>query len=273
MYDELPRNVATLPPDQTQLFNKLLNRNAQAVLCYVFVYTHFDWAHGGNAGVASLARNLETYGRLLVEPEQSLDPVNESWDPLYRMFIAARSCTVMGWPSGRRPSAHQATFRAASHLCCQIKKLLGLRTLRLIQVDGAWRPMSEPWCESELIEAIETHFFELRKHLLTLPSPRNALVEWLGEIEFEYCRVADRILSTAALYRAGRPDEKPDGSKEKFVRLPRNQDVIRLAKAIKSPKNLGRPMIDIALEITQNNETRAESLVRKLRDYRHLLEP
>jgi hypothetical protein len=273
MYDELPRDVATLPPDQSQLFNELLRRNADAILCYCFVSTHFDWAHGGKAGVASLARDLATYGRLLVEPEQSVDPVNESWDPLHRMFIAARSHTVMGWPSGRRPSAHQATFRAAFHLCCHIKQILGLPTLKLIYVDGAWRPMSEPWCESELIEAIETHSFELRKHLLTLPSPGNALVEWLGEIEFEYCHVADRILSTAASYQAGRPDEKPDGLREKIVRLPRNQDVIRLAKAIKSPKNLGRPMIDIALEIAENNETRAESLVRKLRDFRHLLEP
>jgi hypothetical protein len=65
-------------------------------------------------------------------------------------------------------------------------------------------------------------------------------------------------------------DGKADDLQKKLPRIPRNHDVVKLAKAIKNPKNAGRPIIDIARGIA-GDETKARSLARKLRDYPHLL--
>jgi hypothetical protein len=71
--------------------------------------------------------------------------------------------------------------------------------------------------------------------------------------------------------RRKRADGKADDLKKNMPRIPRNHDVVKLAKAIKNPKNAGRPIIDIAREIAKGDETKAQSLARKLRDYPHLL--
>jgi hypothetical protein len=71
---------------------------------------------------------------------------------------------------------------------------------------------------------------------------------------------------------AGRPDEKADDSRKNVAKIPRNPHVCKLARAIRNPRNKKRSKIDLAREIMENDETKAQSIVRKLRDYRHLLE-
>jgi hypothetical protein len=237
----------------------------KAVICHVMVSTAFEWAHDGCAGIGDIASDLLAYGEKLVTKKDG-----ES-DLLHRMFIGIRTHSVTGWPDSRHPSAHEAAYGGAYFLFARICSILSISHPQ--QIENCVWPPSGNLTKSQLMDSLERHSSDLRSYLLTLPSPDRALEEWGGEFDFEYYRVMDRLLMFASQFGVGPPDEKEDGLREKFLRIPRNQDVIRLAKAIRSPKNRDRPMIDIALEIAENNETRAESLLRKLRDFRHLLEP
>jgi hypothetical protein len=67
-----------------------------------------------------------------------------------------------------------------------------------------------------------------------------------------------------------RADTKTDDVRQKWLDLPRNHKVIALGKRIKHNRNPKRSHIDIAREFTDCNETEAQSLLRKLRDFPHL---
>jgi hypothetical protein len=70
---------------------------------------------------------------------------------------------------------------------------------------------------------------------------------------------------------SGRTDGKADGKSKKFVRTPRNHDVCRLAAKINKAEGSGRTKTDIAREFTNCDEKKTHSLLRKLRDFSHLL--
>ena len=69
------------------------------------------------------------------------------------------------------------------------------------------------------------------------------------------------------------PVKSPENSAAKPIRLPRNDDIMRLAREIQKGERLGLPKIQVALEFTKGNRPRAESLLRGLRRYQHLTEP
>ena len=74
-----------------------------------------------------------------------------------------------------------------------------------------------------------------------------------------------------ASFPSGRTDGKADEKSKKFVRAPRNPDVIQLAVKINKAEGSGRKKTDIAREFTDWNEKKTQSLLRRLRAYPHLL--
>ncbi len=73
-------------------------------------------------------------------------------------------------------------------------------------------------------------------------------------------------------FPSGRTDKKADEKSKKLVRLPRNPDVYKLATKINRAEGSGRKKTDIARELTDWNEKKTQSLLRRLRAYPHLLE-
>jgi hypothetical protein len=78
--------------------------------------------------------------------------------------------------------------------------------------------------------------------------------------------------SVAAIDVAGQPDNQPDKTKENSTTIPRNQDVCRLIHKANQAENRNRALIDIAREIVENSEPKAQSLVRQARRFPHLLD-
>jgi hypothetical protein len=123
---------------------------------------------------------------------------------------------------------------------------------------------------------------------------RRELIEWLnGSGPSPAQRLADLdVLATSALLirernaalrqllsreRNAAPknrtaDSKADKPKKKKCTIPENPDVLKLAKRIKDKRNKNRPLIDVALDFTEGKKTKAESLLRQLRRYLHLLD-
>jgi|GEM_PF-6624073 len=91
-------------------------------------------------------------------------------------------------------------------------------------------------------------------------------------LETESRAVLARAQSERGRRKSAGADTEADESEEKFIRVPENKDVCRLAKLINKHKGSRRPKVDIAREFTESNEKKAQSLLRKLRDYPHLLE-
>jgi hypothetical protein len=75
-----------------------------------------------------------------------------------------------------------------------------------------------------------------------------------------------------ASFPSGRTDTKADRKSKTFVRIPRNHAVLRLADKIIQAAGSGRKKIDIARELTNGDEKKAQSHLRRLRAYPHLLE-
>jgi len=72
--------------------------------------------------------------------------------------------------------------------------------------------------------------------------------------------------------RAFRADNKADKKQKKWASIPKQTDVLKLAKKIRQERNSGRTKTDIAREITEGNERKAQTLLRELRRYPHLLD-
>jgi hypothetical protein len=66
-------------------------------------------------------------------------------------------------------------------------------------------------------------------------------------------------------------DSKADGKKNSWPKTPENPKVAQLAKKIRSNPDPKRSKVDIAREFAKYNEREAQSLLRKLRDFPHLL--
>ena len=67
-------------------------------------------------------------------------------------------------------------------------------------------------------------------------------------------------------------DGKTDGKKNNKNLVPENPEVAKLAKRIKKELPKGGNKTDIARDFADGNEKKAQSLLRKLRDYPNLLE-
>jgi hypothetical protein len=70
----------------------------------------------------------------------------------------------------------------------------------------------------------------------------------------------------------GQADNKPDNRGKKSHCVPENPQVLRLAKKIKKERQAGVSQIDSARDFCEGDETKAESLLRQLRRYPHLLD-
>ncbi len=68
-------------------------------------------------------------------------------------------------------------------------------------------------------------------------------------------------------------DKSADTSNKKKLVVPRNVEVLKLAIEIKAEKSKGRSKEDVAIEFTNGDQTKAESLLRSLRRYPDLLGP
>jgi hypothetical protein len=68
-----------------------------------------------------------------------------------------------------------------------------------------------------------------------------------------------------------RADNSADSEEKISEPLPDNHAILRLAKLIKSKKGTGESRNSIARDFTEGNERRAQSLLRELRRYPHLL--
>lgn len=69
------------------------------------------------------------------------------------------------------------------------------------------------------------------------------------------------------------PDKPGKKSAGQRVRLPRNDDVLRLAKELQRNERQGLPKTQVALEFTNGDRTKAETLLRELRRYPDLIAP
>src|SRR5260370_2089543 len=87
--------------------------------------------------------------------------------------------------------------------------------------------------------------------------------------------LVDRIDIAVEKLRNGLPsrrtDRKADEKLKKFVRFPRNSDVLNLAAKINKAEVSGRKKTDIAREFTDWDETKTQSLLRSVPASPHLL--
>jgi hypothetical protein len=88
----------------------------------------------------------------------------------------------------------------------------------------------------------------------------------------ELRRCLTRVVLGRLRHLEGEADNKPDKPKEKLFAIPENHEVIELAKRIKKGQAQGRSKIDIARGFTENDEKKAQSLLRQLRRHRWLLQ-
>jgi hypothetical protein len=70
----------------------------------------------------------------------------------------------------------------------------------------------------------------------------------------------------------GQADNKADNKAKKPHSIPENSDVLRLAKKIKRDREKGMFLIDSAREFCEDDEAKAQSLLRQLRRFPHLLD-
>jgi hypothetical protein len=68
-----------------------------------------------------------------------------------------------------------------------------------------------------------------------------------------------------------RADSKTDNEKKSSPTIPENPRVSELAREINARRESGDTMMSIALEITEQDEQEAKTLLRQLRRFRHLL--
>jgi hypothetical protein len=69
---------------------------------------------------------------------------------------------------------------------------------------------------------------------------------------------------------ADRPDSRADKGK-KSLPIPKNLNVLKLAQKLKAELNVGESKRSLAIQFTDGNETQADSLLRQLRRYPHLI--
>jgi hypothetical protein len=99
---------------------------------------------------------------------------------------------------------------------------------------------------------------------------REELERELGQAKSQLLRMGT-VMAMSGPITADKPDKKTDKKQKNLYSISKNLDVHELAKRIRQPKNAGRKKIEIAREITEGNEKKAQTLVRELRRFPHLL--
>jgi len=156
-----------------------------------------------------------------------------------------------------------------------------------VRLDGPWDEVEHgrnPWltvlysvfCHSPELWEGDRCFrfpFEPNEVLFTIGLPFNVYLASARSIEILIDQGA--VLS----FRDGRPcvlggpaESRPDTVKPVPRRLPENPDILRLAKDIRRKCRVGASKKEIALEFAEGDGARAESLLRQLRRYPHLIE-
>ena len=95
-------------------------------------------------------------------------------------------------------------------------------------------------------------------------------LERLGNLLTESPALAPGEASTPAL-DATRADKNADKRPSSRVPLPKNQNILRLAKAINDHRDQERSQNDIALQFTNGDEKQADTLLREVRRFPHLI--
>ena len=95
----------------------------------------------------------------------------------------------------------------------------------------------------------------------------RAFIGLVSELQHRVIAALDEIQEK----RADRADKTSDSREGGRVRLPKNPDVLRLAKLINDGLEHERSQSDIALQFTDGDKKRAQNLLRQLRRYSHLL--
>lgn len=85
------------------------------------------------------------------------------------------------------------------------------------------------------------------------------------------CRITAQVAGKNGQLGDG-ADGRADGFEKKELTFPRNPKVLALIKLLKKERPSGRSDRDIALQFTEGREREADSLLRKVRAYRHLFD-
>ncbi len=108
-------------------------------------------------------------------------------------------------------------------------------------------------------KAVSQNFSQILDHL-------SFLMNFDYETIFQKIRL-EYLMATEHLHRVEKPDTKPDTKKNK---LPDSVDVRDLCHLLKKELPKGRSAIEIAREFMDNNEDKAQNLLRQARRYKHL---
>jgi hypothetical protein len=138
--------------------------------------------------------------------------------------------------------------------------------------------ISDVWLQEVRVQANEA-FCLRRNQLYSWPGPLMRADELQGRIDYLESREEDVYhlrhgnggQPSDGERLADRPDRKADNSKKKNDEVPRNPKVMQLAQRINDRRNRRRTKIAIARELTEENEKEAESLLRQLGRFPHLL--
>ena len=95
----------------------------------------------------------------------------------------------------------------------------------------------------------------------------RAFIGLISELQHRVIAALDEIEEK----RADRADKTSDSKEGGRVRLPKDPDVLRLAKLINDGLEHERSKSDIAFQFTDGDKRRAQNLLRQLRRYSHLL--
>lgn len=95
--------------------------------------------------------------------------------------------------------------------------------------------------------------------------------DWLRAATSTITATSEKAADDDGWPTVSQADGKTDGKKNSWPKSPENPDVAKLAKLIRNNPDPQRTKLDIAREFTGGDEKRSQSLLRKLRDFPHLL--
>ncbi len=146
-------------------------------------------------------------------------------------------------------------------------------------VDAMWIILWNGYRSLEKLSGKAKRLPDAPKGLLAFEREMTALSEIVGEAidDSSPAGTEGRNLTDATpADRRGKAESKSESEKKSEpLRLPKNPDVTQLARFINSQRETDRKasLNALALEFTAGDERRAESLLRSLRTFKHLLEP
>jgi hypothetical protein len=102
---------------------------------------------------------------------------------------------------------------------------------------------------------------------------RNQLIQFAKDADAELkLRAPLTAIMPDDPVHCGQADSGADNSQKKPLRLPESDDVWKLINRLRRELPKGRKLGEIALEFTEGNQRKADSLLRQVRRFRHLLD-